>query len=66
MKLYYESATRGKIEFYESDDLKDIENFAVTALDNLKKMAINNMVRSVVCIRCYDDDDEVIFQYGSI
>jgi hypothetical protein len=66
MKLYYESATRGRIDFFESDNMEDIKFWAGKALENLARMRVNNMVRSVVCIRCYDSNDKVIFQYGSI
>jgi hypothetical protein len=65
--IYYESATRGRSEISEASSIKLAEKLAFRAFSNLKSLKNNNMIRSVVCVRCYrNKDDNLIFQYGSI
>jgi hypothetical protein len=64
MKSYYETAMGDKVEFFESDDEKSLRLQSESAYNFLKFLKNAKLMKRVVCIRGYNDDNKLLFQFG--
>lgn len=63
--LYYESAIKGKSLILESFDLDFLKHQADISYNDMKLLKINDMTKSIICCRIYEDGN-LVYQQGSI
>lgn len=63
--VYYESAVHGKHLIADVPSDESAKKLALDAYTFLCILSKSNLVKSVVCVSCYQDGDK-LFQYGVI